>query len=58
MTVKVLCWQANGFTNAHGHEFTNADFFRTLDGRIASLAYGGVTVQFWLVGKKENMEAI
>jgi ribonuclease HI len=58
MTEKMLRWRANGFTNAHGHEIVDADLFRALDGRIAGLANGGVTVQFWLVGKKENMEAI
>jgi len=57
MTEWVFRWQENGWKNSGGGPVVNAKDLKELDSLIEALAEDGIDVEFWNVGREDNVEA-
>lgn len=57
ITEWVYKWQENGWMDVNGRPLVNAFDFQELDALIAALEEDGINVEFWGVGREDNVQA-
>ncbi|OWP00409.1 hypothetical protein B2J93_3959 [Marssonina coronariae] len=58
VTEWVYKWEKNGYMNGLGKRVVNSNLFKQLQAEVLKLTRLGVEVQFWLVKREDNAEAI